>query len=139
MRGQARLPSLRSGASGQALVTLLFFTIIATTVITAAVLVIVVNSTSSSRQQAGSIAYQIAQSGADNALLRVLRDPNYTGEVLSVGSGSATVTRTGAGTTTDPYIFLSIGQTGNFIKSIEVTAHYDSSDQLIVDSQKEIF
>jgi len=124
---------------GQALVTLLFFMIIATTVTTAAVLVIVVNSMSGAKFQDGAIAYEVAKSGADNAILRLLRDPTYSGETLSVGGGTATITATGSGTVVSPYIATSSGQIGKFIKKVEVKAHYDNNNQLIIDSQKEIF
>lgn len=124
---------------GQALVTLLFFMVIATTVTTAAILVIAVNSASGSKFQDGSVAYEIAQSGADNAVLRLLRDPSYSGEILPVGSGSATVTLTGSGTAADPYIILSVGQIGNFIKKVQVRASYNSDQELDIISQTEVF
>ncbi len=123
---------------GQALVTLIFFMVFATAVTTAAVFVIATNSISGAKFQEGTVAYQIAQSGADNALVRLLRDPSYPGETLSVGSGSAIVTITGTGTIADPYIILSKGKKGNFTKQIQVTAQYINS-QMSVISQKELF
>ncbi len=123
---------------GQALVTLIFFMVFATTVTTAAVFVIATNSISGAKFQEGSIAYEIAQSGADNALVRLLRNPAYTGETLSVGSGSAIVSVTGTGTVGDPYIILSKGMNGYFVKQIQVTAQLVNS-QMSVISQKEIF
>lgn len=112
---------------GQALLTLLFFAIIGITVTSAAVVMILVNSLSGTKQQQGEIAYEIAQSGADNAVLRLLRNPSYTGETLTVGSGSATITATGSGTTNDPYIILSQGYFGTFIRKIQVTATYQGN------------
>lgn len=123
---------------GQTLVTLIFFMVIATTVTTAAILVITTNILSGSRFQEGTIAYQIADSGAENALIRILRDPSYAGETLSVGSGSATIQVTGQGTSIDPYIVISRGQKGSYIKRVEVTAVYEN-DELDVISRKEIF
>lgn len=123
---------------GQALVTMIFFTVIATTVTTAAIMVIAVNSLSGSKFQEGAIAYQIAQSGADEALIRLLRNPTYGGGNLSVGSGSATITVTGTGTAADPYQILSKGQLRNFVKQIQLSAVYED-EQLEVLSQKEVF
>jgi hypothetical protein len=125
---------------GQALVTLIFFTIIATTVTTAAILVIMVNSISGTRLQEGSIAYQVAQSGVDNALIRILRNPNgYSGETdLVVGGGTADIIVSGAGTASDPYIITSTGKKGSYIKKIEVRATYEN-DEFEVMSQKEVF
>ena len=76
---------------GQALIILLFFAIIAINVTAAATVIILVNSLSGSKFQQGTVAYEIAQAGAENARLRLLRDPNYTGETLAVGNGNAVI------------------------------------------------
>lgn len=124
---------------GQALLTLLFFTIIGITVTSAAVVMIMVNSLSGTKQQQGEIAYEIAQSGADNGLIRVLRTPTtYTGETLPVGSGSATITATGTGTSGDPFVIISKGTNGSFVRTIQVTATYQNNI-LVVTSRKEIY
>jgi hypothetical protein len=120
---------------GQALITLLFFTVIATTVTSAAVMIILVNSLNGTKFQQGSLAYQIAQSGVENAKLRLLRDANYAGEVLPVGDGTATVTVSKSGT---QYTILSKGQVGNFIRQVQVVATYSAS-LFTVSSQKEVY
>ena len=61
---------------GQALVTLLFFVIISTIITSAAIVIILVNSTSVAKAQAGISAYYAAESGIENAFLRLLRDIN---------------------------------------------------------------
>lgn len=123
---------------GQALITLLFFTIIGVTVTSAAVVMILVNSLSGTKQQQGEIAYEVAASGAENGIIRLLRNPSYTGEVLPVGSGSATITVTGSGTSGDPYIILSKGTTGIFVREVQVTATYQGN-LLTVTSRKELY
>lgn len=121
---------------GQALVTLLFFTVIGTTVTFAAVMMIIANSLSGMKFQQGSIAYEIAQSGAENAKLRLLRDPTYIGETITVGSGSAVITVTSnAGNT---YTIISKGVQGSFVRQIQVDATY-ANNLFQVTSQKEIF
>lgn len=81
--------------SGQALVTLLFFTIIGMTIITSAAVFVYENSQSASVTEQGTYAYYIAESGIEEALLRLLRDPSYSGtsngQPLSVGEGSVTI------------------------------------------------
>ena len=104
----------------------------------AAVVVMTANSLSGARLQDGAIAHQVAQSGADNALIRILRSPSYTGETLQVGSGSATITVSGSGSSSDPYVVTSSGNVRNFIKKVEVRATYQNN-QLSVLSQKELF
>jgi hypothetical protein len=123
---------------GQALITLLFFTIIGVTVTSAAVVMILVNSLSGTKQQQGEVAYEIAQSGAENGIIRLLRDPSYMGETLPVGSGSATITVTGSGTVGNPYVILSKGANGIFVREVQVSATYQGN-LLTVTSRKEIY
>lgn len=123
---------------GQALITLLFFTVIGVTVTSAAVVMILVNSLGGTKQQQGEVAYEIAQSGAENGMIRLLRDPNYTGETLPVGSGSATITVTGTGTSVNPYIILSKGTNGIFTREVQISATYQNN-LLSVTSRKEIY
>lgn len=123
---------------GQALINLIFFTVIATTVTTAAILMVYVNLQSGTRLQQGTVAYEISQSGAENSLIRLLRDPGYTGESnLVIGSGTVDILVTGSGTTADPYVILSKGKVGNYLRQIQIRATY-SDNQLIILSRKEI-
>jgi len=123
---------------GQALITLLFFTIIGITITSAAVVMILVNSLSGTKQQQGEIAYDIAQSGAENGLLRLIRNPTYTGETLNVGSGTAIITVTGNGSSGNPYVILSKGTTGIFMREEEITATYQNN-LLTVTSRGEVY
>ena len=124
---------------GQALITLLFFMIIGITVSSAAVVLMYVNAVSGSKQQDGEIAYQAALSGAENAKIRVLRNPSYTGESnLQIGSGSATIVVTGSGTSVDPYIITSTGTRGNFVRKVQIQATY-LNNFFSIASEKEIF
>jgi len=125
-------------ASGQALITLLFFTVIGVTITSAAVVMILVNSLSGTKQQQGEVAYEIAQSGAENGLIRLLRNPSYAGETLPVGSGSATITVTGSGTSGNPYVIVSKGTNGIFVREMQVTATYQNN-LLTVTARKEIY
>lgn len=103
---------------GQALTALLIFTAIAITVITATVMLSVANATSASTTELGAQVYGIAESGAENALLRLLRDPSYTGETLTIGDGQATMTVTGD----NPKTIASVGTLGSFRREIRVVA-----------------
>ena len=120
---------------GQALIILLFFAIIAINVTAVATVIILVNSLSGSKFQQGTVAYEIAQAGAENARLRLLRDPNYTGETLAVGNGNAVIQVTKEG---NYYTILSQGKIGNFMRQIQISASY-SANLLIFSSQEEVF
>ncbi len=115
----ARASGLRGGR-GQALITLLFFVLISLTITSGAIIIIITNSTSASRFQEGNLAYYAAESGVENALLRLLRDPNYVGETLAIGQGTAVITVTG----TNPKIVESVGQNGNFKRKVQAQMTY---------------
>ena len=120
--------------NGQALVTLLFFMIVSITITTAAVMIVVTNSIGASKIQQGEIGFSVAESGMENALIRLLRNPSYSGETLDVGNGEAIITVSG----TSPIIITSEGFEGNFKRTIEVQAQYVNSI-LTVTSWKEKF
>lgn len=108
---------------GNALITLLFFALITIIVTSAAIVMLMINSGAVTTVQQGNDAYSIAESGVENALLRLLRNPSYTGEVLTIGSGTATITVTGGTTKT----IISKGTIGNFERSIQVVATYTNN------------
>lgn len=107
---------------GQALVILLIFMIIALTVTSAGVMAVLVNSISASSISQSQEVYFIAESGIENALLRLARDPNYTGENVTVGSGATAVNVSGESTKT----ITSTATLGNFKKQIIASASYNN-------------
>lgn len=116
------------------MVTLLIFMIIALTMTLAATSIVIVNSLSAQAVDQANVAYMVAESGIENALFRLLRDPNYAGETLTVGTGTALVTAVGAQAKT----ITSKGTVGNFSRTLQVTATYNNYT-LTVTSWKEIF
>ena len=66
--------------SGQALVPLLIFVMVAIAVSASATYILASNSISVTNLSLGIAAKQEAESGAEKALLQLLRDPNYRGE-----------------------------------------------------------
>ena len=105
---------------GQALITLLFFVLISLTITTGAIIIIIANSISASRLQEGTLAYYTAESGIENALLRLLRDPNYLGETLTIGTSTAVITVSGS----NPKTVISVGQSGNFKRKVSAQMNY---------------
>ncbi|MFA5933459.1 MAG: hypothetical protein WCV81_04250 [Microgenomates group bacterium] len=124
---------LRVKEKGQTLITLLVFMVIAITVVTGAVAVTIINSEATSKVEIGENSYLLAQTGADNAVLRLLRNPNYTGETFSVGSGTVTITVSGTTTKT----IVSEGVMGNFRRKIQVVGTF-SGHVFTVSSWNEI-
>src|SRR3990167_6112050 len=109
--------------TGQALVTLLVFIATETIITAAATTVTLINSQTTGKFAQGESALSIAQAGADNAILRILRDPNgiYTGEgPITIGSGTATITVSGSSVKT----ITSEGKDGNFIRKIQIVGTF---------------
>jgi hypothetical protein len=108
--------------SGQALIVLLFFMIIAITLSTTAIAVVASNSLSVTSTEESTHALEIAEAGAQDGLIRLIRTPNFSGETLTVSGGSATVVVTGTSIKT----ILSTGVNGSFKRKIQVTASFAS-------------
>ena len=119
---------------GQTLVILLVFITVSIIIASAAATLNIVNSTAVSKVEIAESAYNIAESGLENALLRLLRDTSYPGETLTVDAGTATITVTGSG----PYPILSKGVSGNFLRQVEIQVAYNSGIMSIT-SWREIY
>lgn len=119
---------------GQTLIMLIVFTSIFLVVTSAAVALLMVNSLAASKFEEGTRAFYIAESGVENTILRLLRDPNYSGvETIGVGDGNATITTSGAVQKT----ILSEGRSKNFLRKIQATVDYTNNILTII-SWKEI-
>lgn len=119
--------------SGQALTVLLFFVVITLIITSATVILVILNSTGASKYEQSNMAYDVAEAGIENALMRLLRDPAYTGETLTVDSGVATISVNG----TNPVIITSTGIFNNFRRQIRVVA--DTNSILSIGSWTEVF
>jgi hypothetical protein len=118
---------------GQTLIMLLIFVIMCIMITTASVAMIVTNSQASDKLYQGTTALDVAESGAETAMIKLLRDPNYAGESVTVGTGQAVITVTGS----NPKIIVSKGTIGNFTRKIQVVADY-TNNILTASSWKEI-
>lgn len=116
---------------GQTLVFLLVFMAIAIVITSAAVIVTTVNSTATGQLDIGNTALDVATSGAENGLMRLLRDPSYPGETLTVGSGSATISVAGG-------VITSVGKVASFSRTVQVSTSY-TNNVLAILSWKEKF
>lgn len=126
--------TLHSSNSGQALVSLLIFSLVAILIATGAVTVTIINSISAASAALGNSTYYVAEGGIENALIRLLRDPSYTGEILAIGDGSAQVTVSGSTNKT----ITSVGIIGKFKRTIQVETEYNNYNLSII-GWKEIF
>ncbi len=109
---------------------MLFFVIIGVTIILAETIVLFTNILSASTTEQGTNAYYVAESGIEEALLRLNRNPGYPGGVLTVGLGSAVI-QVGNG------IITAAGTYSNTIKKIQVQT-VNSNGALKIVSWKEV-
>jgi len=119
-------------SKGQALVVLLFYMIIAITLTTTAVAMGISSSMITTQEEEGGHALEVAESGAENALLRLLRNTSYTGEVLPVDTGTATVTVSGTTTKT----VRSVGVIGAYSRTIQADVTYTNGVMTILSWQE---
>ena len=119
--------------SGQTLVVLLVFVAMAMAVVSAAVAVVISNTQSGSRYEVGQTALGLAESGAEEAMLLLLRDPAYSGGALTTVDGTATISVSGS----DPKTIVSSAMVGETRRKIQVVAGY-TAGILTVQTWREI-
>jgi len=90
----------------------------AITVTTAATIITMVNAQTTSKYALGQEALSVAEAGIDNALMRLIRDPAYIGETLTVGAGTATITVSGSSN----LIITSQGTVNTMRRTLQATA-----------------
>ncbi len=117
---------------GQALITLIFFVLISVTIASGAIIMIAVNSMTLTKLQEGNISYDAAEAGIENAILRVVREPSYSGEVLTIGNLTVNITVTGS----NPKTIEAVG-TGNFKRKVSVQMT-ENSGRYTISNWKEI-
>lgn len=111
---------IQRSKDGQALVVLLFYMIIAITLVTTAVAVVISNSMAVTKTESGIVAMDIAETGAENAIIQVLRNTNYQGETLTIGDGTAISTVSGTSTKT----ITTVGAVNGSSRTVQVVASF---------------
>lgn len=108
---------------GQALVTLLFFSIVAITITSAAVMLTLSQTKTGSTIGLSHEVYYLAESGAENALLRLLRDSSYNGEQIILPNGTILIQITG----TNPKTIISQASASGIIRRVKIVADYTNT------------
>ena len=107
-------------AGGQTLIALLIFMALAVVITITAATITIVNLQANNAYSSGELALGNAQTGAENALEQLERNPNYGGETMTLANGNATITVSGTGTKT----IVSVGKNANFSRTITATVTY---------------
>lgn len=109
-------PYAQTTQSGYMLTALLVFLVVIIVITTTSVMVSVSSLRSETYFDAGSEALAAADSGAENAILRLLRDPTYSGETLPVGNSQVVITVVGSA----PQIVTAVADSGSFERTVQV-------------------
>jgi type II secretory pathway component PulJ len=110
--------------TGQTLIALLIFMMLSIVITTTAVTVTIINTAGNSQSNYGERARQAAETGAENAMLQLERDPTYSGETMNINSAT-TATITVSGTTTRTITSVgTVAGIGTFKRTVVVTATY---------------
>jgi hypothetical protein len=126
---------LKNGNSeGQALISLVFFTIIGMAIATAAIVATLSSTIASSKFQSGTLTFSEAESGAENAYLKLLRDPYYKGETMDINGATVIATVSGSINIT----ISSKATSGTFSRIVEIKLSY-ASGRYVIQSWKEVF
>lgn len=118
---------------GQAMVTVLVFAVVTITIATAAIFMTLNIASSQSSISSSSSVYLYAETGMENALLRLLRDPAYSGEVMQIGSAEITTSVTNG----SDYTITSSARDGSYLRTIQVQASV-TNGILSIDNWKEV-
>jgi len=119
---------------GNVSIMLVLIIMMLSVITTAAVAIAISTTLDTTTLTLGERALTVAESGAENAILRLLRDPAYSGEAnLPIGPGTATIGVTGA----SPKIITSSGTVNDLTRQIQVTITI-TSGQLTVTNWQEI-
>lgn len=111
--------TVKKSSRGGYIGILLAVIVLVLSIITTAAVAISVSSLRDTTMLArGQEVYALAESGIDNAVLRILRNPSYTGETnLSIGDGNVTITVTG----NNPYTIESTALLSGTTRRIRAT------------------
>lgn len=108
--------------SGQTLIALLLFMMLVIAVTAAAAVITITNIRAGNGYAQSEQALMYAESGIDNALLRLSRDPSYSGETLAFTHGSVTISVSGTAVKT----IIAAGTSDAYRRTVTVTITEDN-------------
>ena len=107
--------------NGQALISVLFIAIIGMTIATGAITSLMSVFAKTSKEEVAALAYEAAEGGVENGIMRIVRDPSYTGETLTYDANTTAVVSI---STASGVVITSVGTVGAVARKIVVTGHF---------------
>ena len=108
----------------------MFFVIIALFLISAAVAMMIISATSVGKLEGEEVVSRIAESAAEDALIKLLRDPSFTSTNVSLPDGTASATLSGDVLTVNAI-------SGKFTKKIIITTSFANAVLSVVSWREE--
>ena len=126
----------KKNRQGQVLVMLVVFISIMTVITAMAVNLVINTSSSASKFKNSVVLLQAAESGAEIALIKLLRNPvSYNGETFTINDASVTVNITGSSTKT----LISTAQWLTLTKSVQLVINEPVDSPMTVTSWTTIY
>ena len=107
--------------NGQALISVLFIAIIGMTIATGAITSLMSVFAKTGKEEVAALAYEAAEGGVENGIMRIVRDPNYTGETLTFDASTTAIVSV---STASGVVITSVGAVGSVERKIVVTGHF---------------
>jgi hypothetical protein len=117
------------------MITMLYVIVVGLLVTTGAAMAVIVNTQAATTYELGAFAQATAESGLENGLLRLIRNPAYTGETFAVDTGHTAVVTVASSSGT--MIITSTGTVSSVTRQMEARVHY-TNGILGIDSWKEL-
>lgn len=126
-------------SQGSALVAVLVIMAIAILVVTVTMQNVLVDTGLSYNLKKSDEVYNNGVSAIEEARLRLLRDPNFTGETLNFTDGNATINITTINPNQRQITAISRVRNNQYISQLQATAIYDANGLLIFGNIQEIY
>jgi len=121
---------------GQAALTLIFFALVAMIITSAAVMAIVNNNLTQSKMEQSLKAYTAAETGTENALLKLLRQPDYQGETFNIDQNTNVTVTLEPIENSSQIIIISQGQVGQINRQIKTIIDYNDNVLQVVSTDE---
>jgi len=120
---------------GQAMVTVLFICIIGVSIMTGAMYGVYNAIGLSSESELGLLARSSAETGIENALIRYIRDPSYTGETMQLDDDRSVIITAGG---TPKTTITATGSVGSVTRRIQAIVYYNNDGVFTIESWSDI-
>ncbi len=123
-----------TNSGGQALLTVIFIAVIGMFITTGALYALLNNINTATLEDVGVMTRSAAESGIENALVRLIRDPSYAGETMMLDANKTVIVSVTGSTS---QTITAVATEGLITHKIAVVVHYNGG-VLTIDSWNSI-